>query len=73
MYTVKAQDERFLIAKHESGLGEALGVFAVRGDVGCVEVDFPDGVYTDLISGDKYEVFHGCVQCFGEPVILILK
>ena len=73
VYTVKAQDERFLIAKHESGMGEALGVFAVRGDVGCVEVDFPDGVYTDLISGDKYEVFHGCVQCFGEPVILIRK
>ena len=73
VYTVKAQDERYLVAKHVSDRGEAIGIFAVRGDVGCVEVDFPDGVYADLISGDDVEVFHGCVQCFGEPIILIRK
>ena len=73
VYTVKAQSERFLTAKHESGRGAALGVFAITGECGCIEVDFPDGVYTDRISGEKVEVFRGFVQSFGAPIILIAE
>ena len=73
VYTVRAQEERFLIAKHESKRGKALGVFAVKGDTGYVEVDFPDGVYTELISSEAVEVFRGGVQCFGAPMILIAE
>ena len=73
VYTVRAQEERFLVAKHESKRGKALGVFAVKGDTGYVEVDFPDGVYTELISSEAVEVFRGGVQCFGAPMILIAE
>ena len=73
VYTVKAQLERFLIAEHESKHGRALGIFAVKGDTGYVETDFPDGVYTDRISGEEVEVFRGGVQCFGAPMILIAE
>lgn len=73
VYQVKSQDERFLIATHEKDDRKALGVFPVSPDngVGYVEVDFPDGVYTNLIRGDKVEVFRGGISCEGHPIILI--
>lgn len=71
VYTVKAQDEQFLIAKHESKAGKALGVFSVKGNSGYAEVDFPDGIYKDRISEKTYEVFRGGVQSTGDPIILI--
>ena len=36
-----------------------------------MEVDFPDGVYDNLIGGEKVEVFRGGVSCHGNPIILI--
>lgn len=71
VYHVKAQDEKFLIATHEKDGRKALGVFPVKSDTGYVEVDFPDGVYTDLLSGDSVEVFRGGVPCSGAPIIIV--
>lgn len=71
VYQVKAQDERFLIAKHEKDKRKALGVFSVKGESGYVEVDFPEGVYQNLISGESVEVFRGGVQSHGDPIILL--
>lgn len=73
VYHVKSQDERYLIATHEKGGRKALGVFPVAPDcvAGYVEVDFPDGVYTDLLGGGSVEVFRGGVSCDGHPIILI--
>ena len=61
VYTVKAQEDRFLIAAHEKDGRRAIGVFTVKGGAGYVEVDFPDGVYDNLIGGEKVEVFRGGV------------
>ena len=71
VYTVKAQDEAFLTATHEKDGRKALGVFSVKGRSGYVAVDFPDGFYRDLISGESVEVFRGGVMCSGAPIILI--
>ena len=71
IYSVRSQDERFLIAAHEKDGRKALGVFSVKGETGYVEVDFPDGIYTNLINGDPVEVFRGGLQCVCEPIILI--
>ena len=71
VYSVRAQDERFLIATHAKDDRKALGVFSVKGEIGYVEVDFPDGVYTNLVTGDPVEVYHGGLQCICEPIIII--
>ncbi len=71
VYTVKAQEDRFLIAAHEKDGRRAIGVFTVKGSAGYVEVDFPDGVYDNLIGGEKVEVFRGGVQSKGKPIILM--
>lgn len=73
VYHVRSQGERFLIATHEKDGRKALGVFPIAPDngVGYVEVDFPDGVYTNLITGDQAEVFRGGVSCTGQSIILI--
>ena len=72
VYTVKAKDEQFLIAAHEKDGRKALGIFPVKNAVlRYVEVDFPDGVYTNLLNDEPVEVFRGGVSCHGNPIILI--
>ena len=71
VYSVKAQGESFLSATHEKDGKKALGVFSVRGELGYVEVEFPDGVYTNLITGEPVEVFRSGIQSRGEPIIIM--
>ena len=47
-----------------------LGVFPLRGESGLVRVEFEDGVYENLISGEAVEVFRGMLSSNGLPVIL---
>ena len=70
-YHVTAQGEDFLIATHEKDGRTALGVFAVTGKTALVKVDFPDGVYTNLIDKRPVEVFRGRIASHGEPIILM--
>ena len=70
-YHVEAQGEDFLIAIHEKDGRTALGVFAVTGKTALVKVDFPDGVYTNLIDKRPVEVFRGRIASHGEPIILM--
>lgn len=73
VYTVKAQNESILIAMHEKNGKKALGVFMTKPAASAyAEVDFPDGIYTNLINGDTVEVFRGGISCHnGDPVILM--
>ena len=72
VYTVKAQEERFITATHEKDGKKALGVFGVRPDsAGYVGVSFPDGIYENLIGGKKVEVFGGGIAFRGDPIILM--
>lgn len=71
VYRVQAQSGRFLTASHTAGDRKALGVFSPEGGSGYAEVDFEDGVYTNLIDGADVEVFRGGVQSTGDPIIIL--
>ena len=45
------------------------GLFSTLGSAKAVQVDLPDGTYTDLISGRKVDVFEHAIRLTGEPVI----
>ena len=70
-YRVEARGEDFLVAAHEKNGRKALGVFAVTGKTALVSVDYPDGVYTNLIDEKPVEVFRGRIVSHGEPIILM--
>lgn len=70
-YRVEARGEDFLVASHEKNSRKALGVFAVTGKTALVSVDYPDGVYTNLIDEKPVEVFRGRIVSHGEPIILM--
>ncbi len=70
-YRVEARGEDFLVASHEKNGRKALGVFAVTGKTALVSVDYPDGVYTNLIDEKPAEVFRGRIVSHGEPIILM--
>lgn len=65
--------DSFLTAKYSDGINSALGVFSVKGESAAVPVEFPDGFYTDLISGSKTEVSRGIIVSQGEPVIIFTE
>ena len=71
VYKVAAQDDRYLVATHESGGRKALGIFCVGGANGRVKVDLPDGFYTDLINDKKVEACGGYIMTDGAPIIII--
>ena len=69
-YTVAAPSEDTLVALREHDGRKMLGVFPLRGEGGLVRVEFEDGVYENLISGEAVEVFRGMLSSNGLPVIL---
>ncbi|MBR1534925.1 MAG: hypothetical protein IJ639_11195 [Ruminococcus sp.] len=73
VYHVKAHAESVLIATHEKDGKKALGVFPVGAHKGYVEVDFPDGMYTNLIDGEPVDVFRGGLKAGVFPIILMTE
>ena len=70
-FTVRAVSDSFLSAVYKKDGRSALGVFSLKAQSACVRVDFPDGVYKNLIDDTEVEVFRGCVSCTGKPIIII--
>ena len=56
------------VACHTHEGQTALGIFSFRGESGLVRVPIPDGWYQNKLDGQMTEVFHGQVQCCGEPI-----
>ena len=69
-YEVRSYRERVIIAQHIKGSEKLTGVFPIDGRTSLVPVSLEDGLYDELISKSKVEVFRGGVQCFGKPMIL---
>ena len=69
-YEVRSYRERVIIAQHRSGGDKLTGVFPIDGKTSLVPVSLEDGIYDELVSQTKVEVFRGGVQCFGKPMIL---
>ena len=47
-----------------------IGIFPLRGEFSLVEPGIPDGIYENLITGQRTEVWGGRIAVSGEPVIL---
>ena len=47
-----------------------LGIFSLQVESAPVKVDFPDGVYPNLVTGERVVVEKGTVQCIGRPIII---
>lgn len=58
------------MASHSSGGRRCVGIFPVSGGSALVDAALPDGLYTDLISGDTVEVHAGMVDVDGRAVII---
>lgn len=54
----------------QNGKAKKLGVFSLKARDARVSVDFPDGVYPNLLSGERIVVSDGKVNCAGHPIIL---
>ena len=52
---------------------QKLGVFSFKAEEAEVLVDFPDGVYPNLLSGERVVVSGGRLFCAGRPIILSAK
>ena len=72
-YEVRALPRDILLASHRSRAGKLLGVFSMRGKSSLVPVDVPDGMYTNLIDGNSFEVQAGALACTGKPVIFEIR
>lgn len=51
------------------GSRRIVGLFSTLGKAKAVQINLPDGTYTDLISGRKVDVFEHSVRLTGEPLI----
>ena len=71
IYNLKAFDEcNTVVGTYEKGDSKITGVFSMKNNEGSVEVDLPDGKYTDLIYGKEVEVADGKIDIVVAPVII---
>ena len=54
----------------QDGKAQKLGVFSLKAEEARVAVDFPDGAYPNLLSGERVVVSGGKLTCAGRPIIL---
>lgn len=69
-YTVQSRPGDILVAVHSRGDRKMAGIFSARGQAALVNVDLPNGIYPNLITGEPVEVRDGLVPSTGEPIIL---
>lgn len=66
-----ADDEQDIaVLERDDGMTRKVGVFSLKGKVGAVKVNFPDGNYVNCLSGRTVSVRDGIFCCTGEPVVL---
>lgn len=63
-------DSHIAVLNRTDGRKQKLGVFSLKTNSAVVEVEFPDGVYPNLISGERVIVNGGKLKCEGHPIIL---
>ena len=70
-FSARAMDsEQIAVMTRRDGNSVKSGIFSLRSRQAEVPVDLPDGIYTDLISGNEVEVKGGKLWCDGKPVIV---
>lgn len=67
----QADDERDIaVLYRQDEKAKKLGVFSLKAEEARVAVDFPDGAYPNLLSGERVVVSGGKLTCAGRPIIL---
>ena len=69
-YTVSSPCDGVLCAMHKTTHTRVFGAFPVRSCSALVNVELPDGIYENLISGDSVEVKFGMLSLKNEPIII---
>ena len=69
-YKVNVPAENIMVATH-SGKGVNLtGIFSLKGKTAHVPVMIPDGIYNDILSDEKIEIYEGALNIYGKPLII---
>ena len=69
-FEAKSDDEHDIaILLRQSGRKKKLGIFSLKSTCAELEVPAPDGVYENLIDGEKLSVVGGKLLCEGKPAI----
>ena len=71
-YKVKALPGDVLVATYSKGGDRYIGIFPVTGEASLIDIDLPNGLYTNLISGENVEVHAGMLAVDGRAIILNL-
>ena len=70
------KNKEMIFARHEAAAGasagcrKAVGIFSTTGHAQALQVELPDGIYTDAITGKTVDVFEKTIAYEGEPIIL---
>ena len=67
----KSDDENDIaILERDDSITKKLGIFSLKGKAADVAVSFPDGVYTNRLTGTPVRITQGKLFCDGNPIIL---
>ena len=69
-YTVSSPCDGVLCAMHKTTHTRVFGAFPVSSCRALVNVELPDGIYENLISGDSVEVKFGMLSLKNESIII---
>ena len=69
-YTVQAMPRDVVLAIHDTAGKKMVGIFSLRGECALVKVPIADGIYENLITGEKAEVHAGVISTDGEPIVI---
>ena len=72
-YEVKALPHDVICASHSLNGKRLIGIFPVRGNRVLINMDLPNGFYTNMIGGKPVEVHAGMLHTDGLPIILDLS
>ena len=69
-YWVRALPGDVLLAQHSKGGQRCLGIFPVGGKPALIDVDLPNGLYTNALTGTQVEVHAGMLPVNGEAILI---
>lgn len=72
VYTLQACPGDLALARYQLGERRAVGLFSLKGQPGVVSVDWPDGMYRNLVDDRALPVEFGQLTTDGEPIIIIM-
>lgn len=59
------------ILERDDNCTKKLGIFSLKGKASEISVGFPDGAYTNRLTGAKVDIKNGKLYCDGTPIILV--